>query len=225
MAEQKVRSVCIDTVTGLLDEMYMTSQSKPTHDMWKDWSQTIWTFNSALQDLGFTTLLVIGNAGTGKSAGMRTLPSKSNIWYNADNKNPTWIGGKQEYGKKNNPKAPYHVIPKTYGDILNHIKTGLKKDMFEEDRYAILTGHIETYKEGLDDRARLKVIGNLSNKMQIERKFENIMYAKVVMEDGTPKYVLETQNDGYNTARSYMGLFEPQIDNDYDFIINKLQEF
>lgn len=225
MSKPKISTICVDTLTGLMDEMYMTSVGKPTHDQWKDWGQTIWAFNTALLELGFETILVIGNPGCGKSSGMRTLPENTNIWYNADNKNPTWKGGKEQYGKKTSPKAPYHVIPKSYDDILAHLQGGIERGMFEEDRYAILTAHIETYKEGLDTRARMQVIGNLSNKMQIERKFESVFYAKVHMEQNTPKYVLETQNDGFNTARSYMDLFEPVIDNDYNFIINKIKEY
>lgn len=225
MSKPKISTICVDTLTGLLDEMYMTSEGKPTHDDWKDWSQTIWGFNSALQELGFETILIIGHPGTGKSSGMRTLPSQTNIWYNADNKNPTWIGGKKEYGKKVNPKSPYHVIPKSYGDILNHLQGGIEKGMFEEDRYAILTAHAETYKEGMDQRSRMQVIGKLSNKMNIEKKFETVMYSKVQMEGNEPTYVLETQNNGFNTARSYMGLFEQSIDNDYKFIIDKIKEY
>jgi hypothetical protein len=153
---------------------------------------------------------------------MRTLPSKTNIWFNADNKNPVWVGGKEEYGKKNNPIIPYHVIPKTYDDITNHIKMGLSKNMFEEERYAILTAHLEEYKHGNDMRYRLKTLGNMATKMQLEGKYETVLYAKVIKENSESKYILETQNDGFNTVRSPMELFEPIIDNDYNFIIEKL---
>lgn len=222
---KKIRTVTIDTLTGILDEMFMTDSKRPTHDVWKDWAQTVWTFNSQLSDLGFETILIIGDPGTGKSSGMRTLPSKTNIWFNADNKNPTWMGGRKEYGTKNNPIAPYHVIPKSYDDILNHIKGGLERDLFEERRFAILTGHVEQYKSGNDTKDRLQIIGKLSNKLFIERKFESVLYSKVIMDKGEPTYVLETQNDGFNTARSYMGLFEPIIPNDYGFVIQKLLEY
>ena len=55
---------------------------------------------SDLQKLGFELIMVLGEPGTGKSTGMRTLEHDTNIWYNTDNKNPVWIGGKEEYGKK-----------------------------------------------------------------------------------------------------------------------------
>jgi len=221
----KIRTITVDTLTGILDEMYMTSVKKPSHDSWKDWGQSVWRFNSILQDLGFEIILIYGVPGTGKSAGMRTLPHDTNIWFNADNKNPTWEGGKKEYGKKTNPRAPYHLIPKDYNSILNHIEQGLEKDMFEKERYAILTGHVETYKEGSDTKARLQIIGKLANKMMIERKFESVFYSRVIVENNKPRYVLDTQNNGYNTVRSFMNMFEPQIPNDYNFIIEKLMKY
>lgn len=228
MAEKettKIRSICIDTLTGIQNEMYMTSLKKPTHDKWRDWGQDIWRMNSELQDLGFETILILGDPGTGKSSGMRTLPHNTNIWFNADNKNPVWIGGREEYGKKNSPRQPYHIIPKTYDDILTVVKGGLNSNIFEEDRFAILTAHVEEYKKGSDVHYRLKTLGNMATKMQLEGKFETVLYARAIREGGETKFKLDTQNDGYNTVRSPQGLFEPMIDNDYDFILNKLSEY
>jgi hypothetical protein len=218
----KIRSICVDTLTQIQENEYMTDSKKPGHDKWKDYAIGIHRFAIDLQDLGFEIILVLGPPGTGKSTGLRTLPSKTNIWFNCDNKNPVWTGGKLEYGKKNNPIGPYHVIPKTYSDIINHIKLGLEKGMFEEERFAILTGHLENYKEGNEQRVRLKTLGSLTNKMQIEGKFETVLYAKVEVEGGETKYLLETQNNGFNTARSPQDVFEGKIDNDYNLVIEKL---
>lgn len=223
--ETKVRSICIDTLTGIMNEIYMTSVKKPTHDKWKDWGQGVWQLISSLQDLGFEIILILGEPGTGKSSGMRTLPPDTNVWFNADNKNPVWVGGKAEYGKKTNPRMPYHVVPKSYADILNHINNGLQKGMFEEERYAILTGHTEDYKTGVEMKQRLKILGNMSTKMQLEGRLETVLYSQVLKENGETRYVLETENSGFNTARSPMNLFEPVIDNDYNFIIEKLLNY
>lgn len=222
MSETKVRTICVDTLTGIQNEEYMTSLKKPNHDKWKDWGQGVWALNSALQDLGFETILILGDPGTGKSSGMRSLPHNTNIWFNADNKNPVWTGGKEEYGKKHNPRMPYHLIPKTYQDILDHVAQGIEKGMFEEERFAILTGHTEEYKKGNETHYRLKTLGNMTTKMQLEGKYETVLHAKAVQDSGNTRFILETQNDGFNTARSPMGLFEPTIDNDYNFIIEKL---
>ena len=221
----KVRTITIDTLTGIQNEIYMASIKKPNYDKWTDFGKSIWQLITKLQKFGFEIIMILGEPGTGKSTGMRNLPSKTNIWFNADNKNPVWEGGKTEYGKKSAPIEPYHMIPKTYKNVTDHIKEGIDKGMFEEERYAILTGHIEEYKTGSLNKKRLKVLGNLATKMQLEGKLETVMYAEVRKEGEETQYVLTTENDGFNTARSHMNMFEPVIDNDYNFIIEKLLEF
>jgi len=222
----KIRTICIDTLTAIQNETYMTEKKKIGFDKWRDFGIDIWQLITDLQQRGFHNILIIGEAGVGKSCGMRTLPTKTNIWFNADNKNPVWTGGKEEYGTKVTPIAPYHVIPKTYQEIINHIDGGLQKDMFEEQRYAILTGHIDDYRTGNGEtKKRLKVLGNLATKMQLEGRLEVVLYANVKKEGDRIDYIFETQNDGFNTARSPMGLFEPIIPNDYNFIIDKLLNY
>jgi len=218
----KVRTICVDTLTGIQNELWMTDSKKASHDKWADMGKGIWQLISDLQDRGFEIILILGSPGTGKSTGMRTLPHDTNIWFNADNKNPVWEGGKEEYGKKLNPRLPFHLIPKSYKDIIDHIDLGLSKNMFEDDRYAILTGHTEDYKSGNENFKRLKVLGNLATKMQLEGRLETVLYSNVRRDGNKTEYVLETENDGLNTARSPMGLFEPVIDNDYHAVISKL---
>ena len=220
-----ISTICIDTLTQIQENQFMLDKKKPGHDKWKDYSQDIYRFIIDLQNLGFEICLIVGPPGVGKSTGMRHLPSQTNIWYNADNKNPVWQGGRAEYGKKINPKEPYHIVPTSYKEIIDHIKAGLERGMFEEDRYAILTGHTETYKEGVETRVRLKTLGNLANKMQIEGKLETVFYANVEKDGDDLNYILETQNNGYNTARSPMGLFEGKIENDYNVVIEKLKNY
>lgn len=227
MAEEakKIRSICIDTLTGIQNEIYMTSVKKPNHDTWMDYGKDIWTLISYLQDRGFEIIMVLGEPGTGKSTGMRTLESGTNVWFNADNKNPVWTGGKAEYGTKHNPKKPFHFIPKTYKEITDNIDKMISKDMFEDERFAILTGHLEDYKSGYETRVRLKTLGKVGSKMQLEGKLETVLYSAVVKEADGLNYVLETQNSGLNTTRSPMDLFEPIIPNDYQFIIDKLLSY
>ncbi len=220
--KKKIKSICVDTLTGIQTEEYMRDKKKPGHDKWKDYSQDIYTFMGDLQRMGFELILIIGEPGVGKSSGMRTLPHDTNIWYNADNKNPVWEGGKVEYGTKVSPRTPFHVVPTSYTDITAHIKAGIDKGMFEEERYAFLTGHVETFKSGSETMQRLKTLGNMANKMQLEGKLESVFYAKVEKDNNNINYILETQNNGFNTARSPQNLFEPKIENDYKFILDKL---
>lgn len=222
---EKIRTITVDTLTGIQNEMYMLDSKKPGHDKWMDYGKGIWQLISDLQERKFEIVLILGEPGTGKSSGMRTLPHHTNIWFNADNKNPVWTGGKAEYGSKANPVMPYHVIPKTYQEIIDHLDEVNSRGMFEEERYAILTGHTEDYKSGYDTKKRLKTLGNIATKMQLEGKLETVLYSNVIKEGGVSKYILETQNDGFNTARSPMDVFEPIIENDYNLVINKLLEF
>lgn len=96
----KISTICVDTLTQIQENQYMLDKKKPGHDKWKDYGTEIYRFIIDLQELGFEIALILGPPGVGKSTGMRNLPSKTNIWYNADNKNPVWKGGKLEYGKK-----------------------------------------------------------------------------------------------------------------------------
>lgn len=219
----KVRSICIDTITAIQQNQYMEDQRKPGHDQWMDYGKIIYSFAHDLQELGFECIYILGEPGTGKSSGMRTLEHETNIWYNADEKNPVWIGGKVEYGKKNNP-TKYHIIPKSYRYIIEHINAVKNVGGFEDEVFAFLIGHTEQYKVGNDTKERLKTLGKVATKMQLEGKAESVFYSRVELKDGKPEFILETQNNGFNTARSPMGLFEGKIPNDYNFIIKKLLE-
>lgn len=219
-----ITSVTVDTLTALQTDQWMTDKRKAGHDKWFDYGQTIYDFMIQIQKLGFEIVLILGEPGTGKSSGMRTLKSKTNIWYNADDKNPVWIGGREEYGKKNAP-TQYHVVPKTYKEIIDHIKIVDSKGGLAKNRYAFILGHTETYQVGNDKKERLKTLGNIATKMQLEGKMETVLYSRVEMNGGKPDFILETQNNGFNTARSHQGMFEDKISNDYGMIIEKLSTF
>jgi hypothetical protein len=61
--------------------------------------------------------------------------------------------------------------------------------------------------------------------MQLEGKAETVMYSRVEMEQGKPTYILEAQNNGFNTARSHQGMFPQKIPNDYQMIVEGLLKF
>jgi hypothetical protein len=225
LEKPKIRSICVDTLTAIQNEAYLRNSRKPGHDEWLDYGKDIYVFILDLQARGFEMILILGEPGTGKSSGMRTLTPGTNLWYNADNKNPVWTGGKAEYGSKMAPRAPYHVIPNDYSQVIDHLDKGLSSGMFETNRYAFLTGHIEQYKSGMQTLERLKTLGKLATKMQLEGKLESVFYSRVKKDGAKSTYILETQNNGYNTARSPMDLFEPEIPNDYQMILDKLSSW
>ena len=223
---KKIRTVCIDTLTGIQNEVYMTESKKPNFDQWMDMGKDIWRFSSWLQNKGFELIYILGEPGVGKSTGMRTLEHNTNIWINTDNKNPVWVGGREEYGSKSNPRLPYHYIPTTYAEIMNHINKVEQRIGFEDIKFAFLMGHIEDFKSGMESKKRLKVLGKVATKMQLESKAETVLYAEIRKNsEGKNDYVLITENSGLDTARSPMGQFESIIPNDYGFIVNKLIDF
>jgi hypothetical protein len=218
LEKEQIKTICIDTLTSIQENEMSAAAKKPGFDEWYDWGVGIHHFQTQLQELGFTNILIIGEPGVGKSSGMKTLDSNSNVWYNADNKNPTWLGGSKEYGKKTEPIPPFHIIPKSYDTIIAHIKALKEKGYLAKDPIAFITGHAESYKLGKEARTRLKTLGKLANKMQIEGKLEIVLYAKAIKENGPVEYILETQNDGSNTARSNEGMLPEVMPNDYKVI-------
>ena len=71
MSEEKVKikSICVDTLTQIQDNQYMSDKKKPGHDKWKDYSQDVYTFMIDLQELGFELILVVGPPGVGNILG------------------------------------------------------------------------------------------------------------------------------------------------------------
>lgn len=220
-----INAVIIDTLTATQTNEWLSMEKKPNHDKWMDMGKSIFEFCTFLEGAGFELIFILGNPGTGKSCGIRTLDPDKTIFINADKKNPTWTGGREIYGLKSNPKLPHHFIPTSYESIINHLKKIGERIGFEEKRYAFLTAHIEEYKSGVETCQRLKTIGKMSSKYQLEAKAENVFYTRVKKTEEGTSYILETENNGYNTARSIMSVFPPEIPNDYQLIIDTLNNF
>lgn len=235
---KKIKTIVVDTVNAIQNNQYMSMLNRNTmvtRDKWRDFGVDIYAFMiDNLQRLGFEVVLILGYEGSGKSYGLKFLEPGTNIWYNADKKNPTFKDvefGKQKfrarevYGTKTKP-TNYMVLPETYAEITAHLDSINQQGLFAENKVAFLVGHVEDYKsEGGDMRQRLKTLGSLASKMNIEGAVENCMYTKVSVIGDKVSYKLDTQNSGSNTARSLEGAFSSRyIDNNYqeiyDAIIN-----
>lgn len=188
-----------------------------------------------LQSMGFETIMILGYEGSGKSCGLRKLEPGTNMWYNCDGKNPTFktiefdgetFDAREVYGTKRNP-TKFMRIPKTYQEITDHLKMLDSKGALAEDRVAFILGHIEDYKTTDGDiRQKLKILGNLASKMNIEGSLENCLYTKVNRMGEKIEYKLDTQNSGSNTGRSMLGAFEDRyIDNDFNLIYEKIVNY
>lgn len=236
---KQIKIVLIDTINAIQNNQYMgmlDRNTMVTRDKWRDFGVDIYMFMAEdLQKLGFETVLVLGYEGTGKSFGARYVEPETLMWYNADNKNPTFktveFGGesftsREVYGTKKNP-TKFMKIPTTYQQITDHIQFLDSKGAIAEERIAIILGHVEDYKTTDGDiRQKLKILGNMASKMNIEGSLENCLYTKVTRMGEKVEYKLDTQNSGTNTGRSLHGAFEGRyIDNDFNMIYEAITNY
>lgn len=220
----KIKCIVIDTINGIQDAQYSAEKQKPNFDKWRDYGTSIYNHIKDLQKLGFEIFLVLGYEGSGKSFAMKNLEAGSCVWYNADDKNPTWAGGREIFGTKNAP-TQWQVKVSDYSHIVNDIKKR-GSDSFEKDRVAFLIGHVEDYKSGYDYRQRWKILGNQARNLSIEGLMENILYSEVNTEDNKRKYYFRVQGSGADTCHSVEGLFEgDRIPNDFKLILDKLANY
>lgn len=88
-----------------------------------------------------------------------------------------------------------------------------------EDVIVYFLHHTETTDTG---KIKAKTIGKmLDNQLTIEGLFSTVLLART---DGQ-RYYFETQSDGYSTAKSPMGMFEREIDNDLKFVDDTIREY
>lgn len=63
MSDVKIKTITIDTLTGIMNEMYMTDSKKASHDRWADLGKGIWQLISELQNRGFEIIMILGEPG------------------------------------------------------------------------------------------------------------------------------------------------------------------
>lgn len=236
---KQIKTIVVDTLNAIQNNQYMGMLDKKTmvtRDKWKDFGVEIYAFMvDDLQRLGFEVVLVLGYEGSGKSFGLKYLEPGTNIWYNADRKNPTFkdvefasqkFNARKVYGTKIQ-QTPYMVFPTTYSDITNHIEGIQKQGLLAEKRVAFLIAHVEDYKsEGGEMRQRLKTLGGLASKMNIEGSVENCFYTKINPLGDKVEFKLDTVNTGTNTGRTLEQAFESRyIDNNYQLIYDAIVNY
>ena len=98
-----------------------------------------------------------------------------------------------------------------------------------DDLYVIVNNHIEVDKDEFGKQVtQAKTIGKMFTQyVTLEGLYSIVLYTKVNRkDDGSLEYVFVTQNDGSNTAKSPMGLFDSlEIPNDLNEVIKKIEEY
>lgn len=236
---KKIQTICVDTPNAIQNNQYMGMLDKKTmvtRDKWKDFGVELYAFMvEDLQRLGFEVVLVLGREGTGKSFGIKFLEPGTNIWFNADRKNPTFknvefnnekINAREVYGTKKNP-TKFMPLPKTYQDITNYIDGIAKAGMLAENPVAFIIAHVEEAKGSNDEiRERFKTLGSLATKMNIEGSVEYCLYSHITPKGDKVEYKLDTVNNGFNSARAPEEAFKSRyIDNNFHEIYQAIQNY
>lgn len=194
-------------------------------------------------------VLILGDSGSGKSTSLRNFdPSEIGIFNVASKPLPfrkkMKVVGKAGYGTivkaLSNPKLKSYAIDDSqyllafeFFDRAN--ETGYNKftDMAVNFRnlihYVIMNTppdvivyflhHTEQTQDG---KLKAKTIGKmLDEKLTVEGLFSIVLLAQAKKDS----YVFVTQSQGYSTAKSPMGMFPPEIDNDLKMVDDTIREY
>lgn len=102
----------------------------------------------------------------------------------------------------------------SFYSLLQYIIHGLPDDVI-----VYLLHHTETTETG---KIKAKTIGKMiDNQLTLEGLFSIVLFCTT---DGT-RYYFQTQSDGFTTAKSPMGMFEREIDNDLKVVDTTIREY
>lgn len=196
-------------------------------------------------------VLILGESGTGKSASMRNfkkgelaiinvagkpLPFKSELaTYNTDNYQAIERALLNMKPKSAVIDDAQYLLANAFmrrsGELGYQKFTDIAKDYWSliaetvsrkvpDDRIVYFLSHIDRDQDGHE---KVKTIGRLlDDKITVEGLFTIVL--KTHVEDG--KYTFYTQNSGFDTVKSPIGMFEDiQIDNDLKMVDNIIREY
>ena len=106
--------------------------------------------------------------------------------------------------------------------IIDYVK------QMREDLIVVFCMHSEIdYDANGNKREKAKTIGKMmDNVVTLEGLFTIVLFTEVVKGDNGMKYYFTTQNNGVNTAKSPMDMFEEtRIPNDLGLVIDKIKEY
>ncbi len=194
-------------------------------------------------------VMIYGQSGTGKSTSLRNFKNEDVAVVNVSGKPLPFRGGIKPYNSDNYTKI-MAAISKTdrksividdatylmVNEFMRTAKqTGYQKytDMavsfnqliefaasLPDDKIVYFMGHSDQADDG---REHFKTIGKmLDNYVTVEGRFTIVL--KTVVQDG--KYLFSTQNNGQDTVKSPMGMFDAAlIDNDLKAVDDAIREY
>lgn len=194
-------------------------------------------------------VMIYGQSGTGKSTSLRNFKNEDVAVVNVSGKPLPFRGGIKPYNSDNYTKI-MTAISKTdrksividdatylmVNEFMRTAKqTGYQKytDMacsfnqliefaasLPDDKIVYFMGHSDQADDG---REHFKTIGKmLDNYVTVEGRFTIVL--KTVVQDG--KYMFATQNNGQDTVKSPMGMFDAAlIDNDLKAVDDAIREY
>lgn len=213
-----------------------------------------------------TTVMILGESGTGKSTAIRTLPVEETAIIKVIGKPLPFPNGKQYKGvttdsaaeiiktmrtiSEKRPNIRYIVID-DYQYIMSNeymkslLEKGGKDSEFQkyksigynawsvinaaqalrENMIVFVLAHTDTDVNG---RTKCKTIGKLlDEKITLEGLFTVVLNTHMHVDKvNGERYVFQTQNNGMNTTKSPMGMFEKEeIQNDLMFVAESINNY
>jgi hypothetical protein len=221
----KYRSIIIDTINQLMNDQHIALMEAKnrgaTYDEWRDFGVDLLDLYSFIKSLPNTVpIQILGYEGSGKTVGGSFLNPDETYWLNIDKKPLTFANARKMYSveKKN------YAIPTGYKEVKDAIKA--IHSVSKVPLIVFMLGHVEDYKaKGDVTRQRLKVLGKMATKYNIEGALSHTYYTHVdpELKNTDPKrYLLRTVSDN-DTARSPMGMWETEfIPNNLQLIVDKV---
>lgn len=215
----RIRNIVIDTINQLMNDQHIALMEAKgrgaTYDEWRDFGVDLLDLYNYIKSLpNVVPIQILGYEGSGKTVGTSFLNPEETYYLNIDKKPLTFAGARKMYSVE---KKNYAVVTgyKDVKEAIKQISTIAKQPLI-----IYMLGHIEDYKtKGDVVRQRLKVLGKMATKYNIEGALSHTYYTHIDEDKknmDSSRYLLRTvsQND---TARSPMGMW------DSEFIPNNLQ--
>lgn len=95
-----------------------------------------------------------------------------------------------------------------------------------EDQLTFILSHSEDINTEGYRKTKAKTIGRmLDEKITFDGLFSIVLLATIEKEEDKLEYYFVTCSDGYNTAKSPIGMFDYKIPNDLNFVANRIREY